>query len=40
MVLWYIEEGHIPTLAEGKERLEFLQKHGETEYAFTFKSKY
>jgi len=40
MVLWYIEEGHIPTLAEGKERLEYLQKHGETEYAFTFKSKY
>jgi len=40
MVLWYIEEGHIPTLAEGKERLEYLQKHGETEYAFTFKSKH
>jgi hypothetical protein len=40
MVLWYIDEGHIPTLAEGKERLEYLQKYGESEYAFTFKSKY
>lgn len=40
MVLWYIEEGHIPTLSEGKERLEYLQKNGESEYAFSFKSNY
>ena len=40
MVLWYIEEGHIPTLAEAKERLEHLQQQGESEYAFSFKSKF
>ena len=40
MVLWYVEDGHIPTLEEGKERLEHLRKHGESEYAFSFKSKY
>ena len=40
MVLWYIEDGHIPTVEEGKERLEYLQGHGESPYAFGFKSKY
>ncbi len=40
MVLWYIEDGHIPTLEEGKERLLHLQNNGESEYAFSFKSKY
>jgi hypothetical protein len=40
MVLWYIEDGHIPTIKEGKERLEYLQEHGESNYAFGFKSKY
>lgn len=40
MVLWYVEEGHIPSLSEGKERLEYLQKHGESEHAFSFKSKF
>lgn len=40
MVMWYVEEGHIPSLEEGKERLEYLQKHGESEHAFSFKSKF
>ena len=40
MVLWYVEEGHIPTLLEAKERLEHLQTLGESEYAFSFKSSY
>ncbi len=40
MVLWYVEEGHIPTLEEAKERLGYLRKKGESAYAFTFKSKY
>jgi hypothetical protein len=40
MVLWYIEDGHIPTVEEGKERLEYLQQRGESPYAFGFKSKY
>lgn len=40
MVLWYVEVGHIPTLAEAKNRLEYLNAHGETSYAFSFKSKF
>jgi len=37
-VMWWIPEGHIPTVQEARERLEHLQANGETEYAFTFKS--
>jgi hypothetical protein len=40
MVLWYVEKDHIPTLDEGKDRLEYLQQHGESPFAFTFRSKY
>ncbi|MDC8003589.1 DUF3291 domain-containing protein [Aureisphaera galaxeae] len=40
MVLWYVDDGHIPTITEGKERLEHLWEHGESKYAFTFKSDY
>ena len=40
MVMWYVNEGHIPTIEEAKERLNYLRKHGESEYAFTFKSKF
>ena len=38
MALWWIPAGHIPTPQEGKERLEYLRTHGETEYAFSFKN--
>jgi hypothetical protein len=38
MALWWIPAGHIPTPQEGKERLEYLREHGETEYAFSFKN--
>ncbi len=34
--LWWIPKGHIPTEQEGKERLEYLEKHGPTQQAFTF----
>ena len=37
LVMWWIEPNHIPTLDEAKERLEYLDKNGESEYAFTFK---
>lgn len=40
MVLWYVPKGHQPTISEAKERLEYLRTNGETEYAFSFKSKY
>ena len=37
MVLWWIPAGHIPSVAEGKERLDHLRAYGETPYAFSFK---
>ena len=40
MVLWFINEGHIPDIEEAKERLQYLREHGESAYAFTFKSQY
>lgn len=40
MVLWHVEEGHIPTIEEGKERLNYLKNHGESKHAFSFKSQY
>lgn len=38
MALWWIAPGHIPTIAEAKERLAYLQLNGESEFAFTFAS--
>jgi heme-degrading monooxygenase HmoA len=34
--LWWVPIGHIPTVAEGRERLEHYQRHGATPYAFWF----
>ena len=34
--LWWIPSGHIPTVAEGRERLEHCQKHGATPHSFWF----
>jgi hypothetical protein len=34
--LWWVPSGHIPTIAEGRERLEHYQKHGSTPYSFWF----
>ncbi|HEU5134550.1 MAG TPA: DUF3291 domain-containing protein [Steroidobacteraceae bacterium] len=34
--LWWIPEGHEPTIAEAVARLEHLRKHGATAEAFTF----
>jgi hypothetical protein len=39
-VLWWVPAGHRPTVLEAKERLDYLRKHGATEYAFTFKQPY
>jgi len=39
-VLWWILAGHLPTVAEAKERLEHLQTNGPTDYAFDFKQPY
>jgi hypothetical protein len=35
--LWWVPAGHIPTVAEAKERLEHLRAHGETQDGFSFK---
>lgn len=34
--LWWVAEGHIPTVAEGRDRLEHYQQHGATPFAFWF----
>jgi hypothetical protein len=34
--LWWVPEGHEPTVAEAVERLTHLRKHGPTAEAFTF----
>jgi hypothetical protein len=34
--LWWVLAGHIPTVAEGRERLEHYQKHGATPFSFWF----
>lgn len=38
MALWWVEEGHVPTVEDGKRRLELLQQNGPSVEAFTFKS--
>ncbi|HZE84363.1 MAG TPA: DUF3291 domain-containing protein [Puia sp.] len=40
MALWYIQAGHIPTVEEARERLDFLQNNGPTPYAFDFKTRF
>jgi hypothetical protein len=37
MVMWWVPAGHLPTVEEAKERLAYLEQHGETPYAFTFR---
>lgn len=34
--LWYVERGYIPTVQQAVERLEYLQQHGASNYAFDF----
>lgn len=40
VVMWWIPADHRPTPAEAKERLDYLQQHGPTPYAFTFKERF
>lgn len=39
-VLWWIEDNHQPTSEEALERLLYLREHGDTPYAFTFKTNF
>jgi hypothetical protein len=34
--LWWVPAGHLPTVAEGRERLEHYQQHGPTPVSFWF----
>ena len=36
--LWWIPAGHLPDPKEGRERLEYLRKHGDSAHAFSFKN--
>jgi hypothetical protein len=36
MCLWWVPEGHEPTVAEAAERLDHLREHGPTTESFTF----
>ena len=40
LVCWYLDRGKIPTLQESRDRLQHLEDHGETPYAFTFKKAF
>jgi Domain of unknown function (DUF3291) len=40
LVLWWVEEGHIPTLDEAKGKLAYLEKHGPSSEAFTFREPF
>lgn len=40
MALWWVPVGHEPTLAEARERLDHLDRHGPTPVAFTFKDRF
>ncbi|MBI1378417.1 MAG: DUF3291 domain-containing protein [Frankiales bacterium] len=37
LVLWWVPEGHRPSLVEAKERLDHLRAHGPTAHAFTLR---
>jgi hypothetical protein len=34
--LWWVPAGHIPSIGEAKDRLEYLRAHGEGAHAFSF----
>jgi heme-degrading monooxygenase HmoA len=40
IALWWVPAGHRPTVAEAVERLDHLQRHGPSAYAFTFRELY
>ncbi|MGC4053108.1 MAG: DUF3291 domain-containing protein [Paludibaculum sp.] len=38
--LWWIPAGHVPTVAEGRERLQHYQRHGATPHSFWFSRRF
>jgi hypothetical protein len=39
-VLWWVPAGHIPSVGEAEERLDYLRAKGPSPRAFTFKSRF
>ena len=37
VALWWVKDGHIPTIDEAKQRLDHLRAHGPSAHAFTMK---
>ena len=40
LALWWIPAGQLPTVADARERLQYLKEHGPTPYAFTFRTPF
>lgn len=40
MCFWYVEAGYEPSPEDAKQRLQYLNSHGESPYAFSFKGKF
>lgn len=40
LVMWWIEVGHIPTVAEAQDKLLLIEKNGPTPLAFNFKQRF
>jgi hypothetical protein len=38
--MWWIPAGHTPSVAEAREKLDYLNQHGDSETAFTFAKPY
>ena len=38
--LWWIPAGHLPTIEEAVDKLDYLQKNGATELVFDFKKRF
>ncbi len=38
--LWWVPAGHVPSVAEGRQRLEHYQIHGATPFAFWFSQSF
>jgi hypothetical protein len=38
--MWWVPESHLPTVVEAKRRLEYLERHGPTPFAFTFRQHF
>lgn len=40
MVMWYVPAGTLPTPQDAKAKLEYVEQHGPTPLAFTFKQRF